>query len=69
MDEVIRQLENGEFTQGEYYATLKSGVKIWTASGLPFIKFYPLGGSSFSFIEKWKINHAIKRGRILQATQ
>lgn len=67
MDEILKQLENGEFTQYQHTLELKSGVNIWTASGFFFLDFHPESGGGFSLWEKIKLMAAIKKGRIKQA--
>jgi len=67
MDELLRQLENGEFRQGEYTLALANGSKMWTANGSFALRFYPKSGAEFSFWEKRKLMKAIKNGRIKQA--
>lgn len=67
MDEILRQLENGEFTQYDHTLRLKSGTYIWTSNGRSYYHFWPGSGDAFTFSEKMKIGRAIKKGRIKQA--
>lgn len=66
METLLEQLGLGQFTQGNYYIVLQGGAKIWTANGLSFLEFYPTGGKGFTFLEKLRINKAIKQGRLAQ---
>ncbi len=67
MEELIRQLEEGEFEQNRYTLKLKSGVHIWTANGSYGLAFEPKAGNLFTFWEKRRLMKAIKKGRIKQA--
>lgn len=64
---MIKQIENGEFTQNSYTLILESGVQLWTRNGVFSLGFHPDSGKSFSLREKIDIWKAIKKGRIKQA--
>jgi len=68
MNEIIQQIENGQFTtMGIYTIRLKSGAEIWVESGFHSYSFYPRGGTSFTFWEKLKLRKALKKGLIKKA--
>ena len=72
MKELIQKLEDGDFTVGYAGCTIKlngSGQEIWTGNGLIFLGFHPISSEGFSFIEKIKINRAIKKGLLKQSVR